>query len=210
MLPGFRSFLRGSYAIHLPQKPSPTIFSALCCYSWSLGGPGWRTKIAQNGKREVGLLKVLPEPANPGALGSQRSPSPGDAGSRTLTRSLPRQEPAHALPSLSPVGCHEQSARWPTTQRKARRSSPRATLQHDTANKGVFLSCLGAGTQLLPFKGSDYLQQRQPDQRSTFALLCEPSLDVIASSEPFVHLYLSWDPPRLFNFRAKSRLIQQR
>lgn len=108
-----------------------------------------------------------------------------------------------------PTGMPRASAPRPTMRRKARRSSPRDTSQHDAAHKGIFLRYLGAPTQLLPFKGSDCLRGGQPDQQSPFASLCEPSLDVISSSEPFIHLYLSWDPPRLFNFRAKSRLIQQ-
>lgn len=45
---------------------------------------------------------------------------------------------------------------------------------------------------------------------SGFEVLSEPSLDVFTSSEPFIPLYLSRDPPRLFNFSAKSRLIRQR
>lgn len=102
----------------------------------------------------------------------------------------PQHPPAGDSPCFAftePSRVLRASARWPAMPRKARRSSPRATLQHDTANKGVFLSCLGAGTQLLPFKGSNCFHKRQPDQQSPFASVCEPSLDVFSSSEPFVH-----------------------
>ena len=45
------------------------IFPALRCYSWELG----RSQLVpwNSPKREVGLLKVLPELPSPGALGSQ-------------------------------------------------------------------------------------------------------------------------------------------
>lgn len=151
-----------------------------------MGSPGQCIKIAPNGKQDVGLLKVLPELASSGVLGRQRSPSPGDAGSRTLPPASPGRISPH-FAFTEPSRVLRASARWPAMPRKARRSSPRATLQHDTANKGVFLSCLGAGTQLLPFKGSNCFHKRQPDQQSPFALVYEPSLDVFSSSETFVH-----------------------
>lgn len=89
-----------------------------------------------NGARAQRLQAAGPQPQPPQAGGSPRSAF---------------AQPARLL---------RASARRPATQGKARRSSPRATLQHDTANKGTFVIRLGAGTQLLPFKGADHLHER--------------------------------------------------